>query len=128
MSIPGSFDRKPCNIADKINMDYKTWEFHLYIFCLAPTLLHDILPERYWLNFCKLVRGIQIMSQHAINKQDFEHTYVLLCSWGHKFELIYYQLRQDRLHFICLCVHQVLHLHQENFNEMIMIYIALSIT
>ncbi|KIK11719.1 hypothetical protein PISMIDRAFT_19302 [Pisolithus microcarpus 441] len=94
-SIPGSFDHKPCNITNKINMDYKTWEFHLYIFCLVPALLHNILPERYWLNFCKLVRGIQIMSQHAINKQDLEHAYVLLCSWGHEFELIYYQLRQD---------------------------------
>ncbi|KIM58425.1 hypothetical protein SCLCIDRAFT_28084 [Scleroderma citrinum Foug A] len=110
MFIPGSFDCKPCNITDKINMDYKTWEFHLYIFSLTPVLLYSILPECYWINFCKLVHGIQIMSQHAINKQDLEHTYVLLCSWGHEFELIYYSLRQDWLHFIHPCVHQVLHL------------------
>ncbi|KIK15155.1 hypothetical protein PISMIDRAFT_16720 [Pisolithus microcarpus 441] len=44
-SVPGSFDRKPRNIADKINTDYKTWEFHLYIFCLAPALLYSILPK-----------------------------------------------------------------------------------
>jgi len=117
MSIPGSFDRKPRNIADKINMDYKTWEFHLYIFCLAPALLYNILPERYWTNFCKLVRGIQIMSQHTINKEDLKHAYVLLCSWGREFEHIYYQLRQDRLHFIRPCVHQVLHLVTETMHK-----------
>ncbi|KIN96965.1 hypothetical protein M404DRAFT_32804 [Pisolithus tinctorius Marx 270] len=115
--IPSSFDRKPCNIADKINTDYKTWEFHLYIFGLAPTLLYDVLPEHYWANFCKLVCGIQIMSQYVINKQDLEHAYVLLCSWGREFELIYYQLRQDRLHFIRPCVHQVLHLVTETMHK-----------
>ncbi|KIK17012.1 hypothetical protein PISMIDRAFT_112278, partial [Pisolithus microcarpus 441] len=117
IAVPGSFDCKPRNIADKINTDYKTWEFHLYIFCLAPALLYNILPERYWLNFCRLVRGIQIMSQHAINEQDLEHAYVLLCSWGREFELIYYQLRQDRLHFVRPCVHQVLHLVTEAMHK-----------
>ncbi|KIK29823.1 hypothetical protein PISMIDRAFT_88326 [Pisolithus microcarpus 441] len=117
ISIPGSFDRKPRNIADKINTDYKTWEFHVYIFCLAPALLYDILPERYWLNFCKLVRGIQIMSQHTINQRDIIHAHILLCSWGREFELLYYQLRQDRLHFIRPCVHQVLHLVTEAMHK-----------
>ena len=58
MFIPRSFDRKPCNIADKINADYKTWEFHLYIFGLAPVLLYSVLPEHYWINFCKLMHGM----------------------------------------------------------------------
>jgi len=117
MFIPGSFDHKPRNIADKINTDYKTWEFHPYIFGLAPALLYGILPECYWINFCKLMCGIQIMSQHVISKQDLEHAYVLLCSWGHEFELIYYQRRQDRLHFVRLCVHQVLHLVTETMHK-----------
>ncbi|KIK13782.1 hypothetical protein PISMIDRAFT_118202 [Pisolithus microcarpus 441] len=111
--IPSSFDHKLWNITDKINTDYKTWEFHLYMFSLAPDLLYNILPECYWTNFCKLVHGIQIMSQHTISKQDLEHAYILLCSWGHECELIYYQLRQDCLHFIHPCVHQVLHLVTE---------------
>ncbi|KIK22768.1 hypothetical protein PISMIDRAFT_11466 [Pisolithus microcarpus 441] len=57
------------------------------------------------------------MSQHTISKQDLEHAYVLLCSWGLEFELIYYQLRQDRLHFIRPCVHQVLHLVTEAMHK-----------
>ena len=64
--LPGSFDCKPCNIAEKINSGYKTREFQLYMFGLGPALLYGILPERYWVNYCKLVRGIQILSQHCI--------------------------------------------------------------
>ncbi|KIN93102.1 hypothetical protein M404DRAFT_171804 [Pisolithus tinctorius Marx 270] len=115
--IPGSFDRKPRNIAEKLNTDYKTWEFHLYIFCLAPALLYQILPERYWTNFCKLVRGIQIMSQHRIKKEDLEHAYVLFCCWERDFELLYYKLQENRLHFIRPCVHQVLHLVTETMHK-----------
>ena len=37
--LPSSYDRKPRNIAKKINTQYKTWEFQLYIFSLAPILL-----------------------------------------------------------------------------------------
>ena len=53
--FPGSFDTKPRNIAEKINTGYKTWEFQLYLFSLTPALLQDLLPARYWQNFCKLV-------------------------------------------------------------------------
>ncbi|KAF9226183.1 hypothetical protein BS17DRAFT_794414 [Gyrodon lividus] len=41
----GSFDTKPCNLAEKINTDYKTWEFQLYMFGLGPALLYNILPQ-----------------------------------------------------------------------------------
>ncbi|KIK15156.1 hypothetical protein PISMIDRAFT_16721 [Pisolithus microcarpus 441] len=57
------------------------------------------------------------MSQHAISNHDLAHAYVLLCSWGREFELIYYQLRQDWLHFIRPCVHQVLHLVTEAMHK-----------
>lgn len=56
----GLFDTKPCNITAKINMDYKTWEFLIYTFALAPGLLENILPNPYWRNLCKLIRRFQI--------------------------------------------------------------------
>ncbi|KAF9222823.1 hypothetical protein BS17DRAFT_707612 [Gyrodon lividus] len=43
--LPSSFDTKPCNLAEKINTDYKTWEFQLYMFGLGPALLYNILPQ-----------------------------------------------------------------------------------
>ena len=42
--LPGSYDCKPCNIAEKINTQYKTWEFQLYTFSIAPILCYDFCP------------------------------------------------------------------------------------
>ncbi|KAF9225653.1 hypothetical protein BS17DRAFT_765472 [Gyrodon lividus] len=53
--IPGVYDAKPRNITEKLSTDYKTWEFQLYTFSLGPTLLYNILPQHYWINYCKLV-------------------------------------------------------------------------
>ncbi|KAG2099859.1 uncharacterized protein F5147DRAFT_754682 [Suillus discolor] len=107
--IPGSFDRPPRNPAEKLNMQYKTWEFQLYIFGLAPALLHTILPQDIWLNFCKLVRGIRIVCQHKAQ--------LLLGEWETEFEQLYYQRRHDRIHFIRPCVHQVNHLVRETIQK-----------
>jgi hypothetical protein len=115
--IPGSFDMKPRNIAEKINTDYKTWEFHLYTFGLAPALLQYILPDRYWKNFCKLVQGFRIMAQHAIKHEDVIKAWVLLAAWEREFEELYYQRRNNHLHFIRPCVHQILHLAPQTFQK-----------
>ena len=53
--LPGSFHIHPQDIAEKLNADYKTREFQMYMFSLAPALLCDILPFQYWCNFCRLV-------------------------------------------------------------------------
>ena len=111
--LPGSFDRKPRNIAEKINTQYKTWEFHLYTFGYAPILLYGLLPLKYWKNFCKLVRGFQVMSQHSLTQQQLRDAHILLCTWEREFELLYYQLKHDRIHFIRPAIHQVIHLVPE---------------
>ncbi|KAN0078275.1 hypothetical protein V8E55_010332 [Tylopilus felleus] len=105
------------NIAEKRNSDYKTCEFVMYMFGLAPGLPHTLLPDIYWLNLCKLVRGFQILSQHEITHEDTLEGCLLLVSWEHKFEEIYYQCYNDQLHFICLCIHQVAHLGPETFQK-----------
>ena len=111
--LPSSYDRKPHNIAEKINTQYKTWEFQLYIFSLAPILLYNVLPTEYWANYCKLVHGFQIMCQSVLSKEELLDAHALLCSWEHKFELIYYRLQESRIHFIRPCMHQVIHLVSE---------------
>ncbi|KAG1768973.1 hypothetical protein EDD22DRAFT_771576 [Suillus occidentalis] len=115
--LPPSFDRKPRNVAEKINTGYKTWEFQLYMFGLGPALLYNVLPRQYWANYCKLVRGFQLMCQHVITTQDLQQANVLLCAWEREFELIYYQLREDRLHFVRPCVHQTNHLVAETIQK-----------
>jgi hypothetical protein len=115
--LPGSFDRKPRNIAEKVNTDYKTWEFHLYTFGLGPALLYNVLPEPYWLNYCKLVRGFQIMSQHSLTAEELTDAFILLGTWEREFETLYYQLREDRLHFVRPCAHQTSHLVTETVQK-----------
>ncbi|KIJ13585.1 hypothetical protein PAXINDRAFT_80791 [Paxillus involutus ATCC 200175] len=111
--LPGSYDRRPRNIAEKLHSGYKTSEFQLYTFGVGPALLYGVLPELYWNNYCKLVRGFQLMCQHRITSQDLVSAHVLLCNWEREFELIYYQMKEDRLQFVCPCVHQVNHLAKE---------------
>ncbi|KAG2062347.1 hypothetical protein BDR06DRAFT_978729 [Suillus hirtellus] len=81
--LPGSFDCKPCNIAEKLNTSYKTWEFQLYTFGLGSALLYGVLPQPYWLNYCKLVYDFQLLY--------LRHVHVLLCNWEKEFETLYYQ-------------------------------------
>ncbi|KIK79377.1 hypothetical protein PAXRUDRAFT_16365 [Paxillus rubicundulus Ve08.2h10] len=95
--LPGSYDHKPCNIAEKLNTQYKTWEFQLYTFGIAPVLRYSVLPPKYWANYCMLI-------------QD---AHGLLCGWECDFKRFYYQLKHDHMHFIRPAVHQVIHLVTE---------------
>ncbi|KAF8835413.1 hypothetical protein BDN67DRAFT_1039871 [Paxillus ammoniavirescens] len=106
--LPGSFDCKPRNIAEKINMQYKTWEYQLYMYGIAPALLYNTLPRKYWQNLCKVVRGMQLMCQHHLPSQQVQEVHMLLCSWEREFEKLYYQQREDYLHFVRPCAHQTL--------------------
>ncbi|KAN0087875.1 hypothetical protein V8E55_006496 [Tylopilus felleus] len=99
--LPQSFDTRPRDIAEKLHSDYKTCEFIMYMFGIAPGLLHGILSDVYWRNLCKLIRGFQTLSQHQVPHDDVLEACVLLASWEQEFEEIYYQRCKDRLHFIC---------------------------
>jgi hypothetical protein len=111
--LPGSFDRPPRNPALKISSGYKAWEFLLYIYGLGPGLFLNILPPDYYKNYCKLVFGMQIMNQHHINMDDLKKAHEALLEFACEFEVLYYQRRTDRLHFVRQSVHAVTHLAPE---------------
>ena len=115
--LPQSFDTRPHDIAEKLHSDYKTREFIMYMFGITPGILHGILPNVYWRNLCKLIQGFQTLSQHQVPHNDVLEACVLLASWEQEFEEICYQRRKDHLHFICPCVHQILHLGPETFQK-----------
>ncbi|KAL4063289.1 hypothetical protein V8B97DRAFT_2026454 [Scleroderma yunnanense] len=115
--LPGSYNCKPHNIAEKIHIQYKTWKFQLYTFTLTPILLYSVLPQAYWQNYCNLVHGFQIMCQSTLTKDELLDTQALLCSWEYKFELIYYKLLESHIHFVQPCVHQVIHLISEAIHK-----------
>ncbi|KAI9442694.1 hypothetical protein H4582DRAFT_1809812 [Lactarius indigo] len=111
--LPSSFDRPPRNIAEKLTSGYKAWEFLLYLYGLAPSLLYGILPNLYYSNFCKLVHGIRLMNQHNISRQNVRGAHLALSSFAQEFEVIYCQRQQTRIHFVRPCLHSVLHLPRE---------------
>lgn len=113
--LPGSFDRPPRNPAEKISSGYKAWEFLLYFYGLGPALFYNLLPAIYYRHFCKLVFAIRIVNQHQIKTEDLRRFHQGLLEFAHEFELLYYQRRTDRLHFVRQSIHALIHLAEEVF-------------
>ena len=111
--FPRSFDRTPRNPAEKLSSGYKAWELLLYFYGLGPGLFYGILPEAYYLHYCKLVVGVRIIYQRRISSKQLQCAHQLLLEWVLEFELLYYQRRIERLHFVRQCVHSLTHLGPE---------------
>lgn len=111
--MPGSYDRPPRNIAEKISSGYKAKEWQSYLYGLAPALLRDILPFDIWQNFCKLVHGVRLLLQLDIPQSQVREGHKMLQSFFTEFELLYVQRRTDRIHFVRPCLHSLLHMGPE---------------
>jgi hypothetical protein len=108
--LPGSFDHPPRNPAEKISSGYKAWEFLIYIYGLGPALFYGVLPEKYWINFCKLVYGMRIILQHEIKAEDLAKAHHALLDFCKEFEFLYCQQLPERLHFVHQSIHDLTHL------------------
>ena len=111
--FPRSFDRTPRNPAEKISSGYKAWELLLYFYGLGPGLFYGVLPQVYYRHYCKLVVAIRIIYQRQISHQQLEFAHKFLLEWALEFELLYYQRKIERLHFVRQCVHSLTHLGPE---------------
>src|SRR5712672_1719367 len=111
--LPSSFKHPPRNIAKKLTSGYKAWEFLLYLYGLGPSLLLSILPDSYYMNYCKLVHGMRIMNQHRITKSNIHEAYLPLTSFAQEFELLYCQWKETQIHFVRPCLHSLVHLPTE---------------
>ena len=107
--LPRSFDRVPCNPQEKISSGYKAWEFLVYVYILGPGLFYDILPKQYYLHFCKLVRGIRLIYQWSITREQLVTAHQSLLEYCIEFELLYYQRKTNRLHFVRQSIHSLTH-------------------
>lgn len=111
--FPSFFHRPPRNPAEKISSGYKATEYHLYVFGLGPGFFRQVLPKKYWRNFCKLVRGVRILTQRAITGKQAQEAHSYLVQFVEEYENIYCQRRVDRLHFARPCVHSLVHVGLE---------------
>lgn len=113
--LPGSFDRLPRNIAEKLTSGYKAVEFLTYMYGLAPALLYGVLPEKYWRHHCKLVRGIRLVYQRQVTKDQIIEAHQLLTEYEEEFEKLYYQRASTRIHFVRQSIHALLHIGPGTF-------------
>jgi hypothetical protein len=113
--LPVSFGRCPRDIALRINSGYKAWEFTIYLYCLATALLRHVLPEIYWRNFCKFVRGIRLAKQYSQTHEELMECSRLLCEFVKEFEDIYYQRKAERIHFVRQSIHMLTHIAPETY-------------
>ncbi|KAF8225224.1 hypothetical protein L208DRAFT_1067311, partial [Tricholoma matsutake] len=104
------------NPAEKINLGYKAWEFLIYLFGLGPALLCSILPEKYWQNFCKLTRGIQVMYQLKLSPEQIEEGNCLLCEFHKEFEDLYVQQCAEQIHLLRHSIHLLMHIEPETIH------------
>lgn len=107
--LPGCFDRPPRNPEKKINSGYKAWEFTLLLYGLCVVFLHGVLPDQYWIHFCKLVRAVRIISQHHITQNELCVAARLFVEFIEEFEDLYYQRRIERIHFMRQSIHALGH-------------------
>ncbi|KAL0571300.1 hypothetical protein V5O48_010665 [Marasmius crinis-equi] len=113
--IPAPFGRATRDPAQKINSGYKAWEFGTWMYCVAPAFLRHILPEKYWRNYCMLVRGIRLAKQYTISREEMIELHRLLLTFVKDFETLYVQRNPDRLHFVRQSIHVLTHLGPEIF-------------
>ena len=98
--LPTSFGRTPRNPQEKVSSGYKAWEFLYYFYGEGPGVFYGVLPEIYYLHFCRLVRAIRIIYQRSISLEQLTVAHKLLLQWVVDFELLYYQRKLGRLHFV----------------------------
>jgi hypothetical protein len=103
----------PRNPAEKISSGYKAWEYLLYIFALGPGVFYNVIPEKYWAHFCKLVTAIRIIHQHSIKVNHLCIAHKFIKEFVRDFELLYYQCKTAQIHFCQLCIHALPHLAPE---------------
>lgn len=112
--LPGSFGRPPRNIAEKLNSGYKAWEFILWLYGLGPGFFYGILPEKYWVHICKVIRAMRLMHQKRIFREQMAEAHRLFITFVHEFELMYYQRKPERIHFCRQSLHSLLHIVPES--------------
>jgi hypothetical protein len=107
--LPGSFDRAPRNIAEKLNSGYKTWELDLWFYGLGVGYLMDVLPDPYYDNYTKLVFATRRKEQRKVSVRHLQEAHRAQVEYHRQFENIYYQQRPERLSFCRWSLHSLLH-------------------
>jgi hypothetical protein len=108
-ALSTSHGRPPRNPALKLHSGYRTWELIMWLWIIAPGLWHDILPEPYFRNFCLLASNVRRIFDRSHLFADVLTLKENIVEFHSQFEDIYYDRRQDRIHFMRQSLHTLLH-------------------
>ncbi|OJT06946.1 hypothetical protein TRAPUB_10052 [Trametes pubescens] len=103
--LPGSFDRPPRNIAERISSGYKAKEWMTYFYGYGPEMLRQRIPDAYYRNYCKFVWCGRVMGGHSIEAAELARTDALAHEAQIEFEVLYVNRNPDLLHHIRPCIH-----------------------
>ncbi|KAJ7751525.1 hypothetical protein DFH07DRAFT_745390 [Mycena maculata] len=76
-------------------------------------MLYGILPQKYYVHYCKGVRGVRLLLQDEITPAELIEAHVFISQFSDEFELLYVQRRADRLHFVRPIIHTLSHMAGE---------------
>ena len=107
--------RVPRNPAEKISSGYKAVEYLVYVFGLCPALLYDVLPPKFYYHFCQLVFAARVVHQCHKSKEDLLAAHKAFLEFVYTFEILYYERKLTRLHFVRPCIHALTHIVPEHF-------------
>ncbi|KAH9858466.1 hypothetical protein C2E23DRAFT_717287 [Lenzites betulinus] len=107
--LPGSFDRPPRNIAEKITSGYKAKEWMTYFYGYGPAMLRRVLPEPYLGNFAKFVASGRLMGKTSISRVELARAQQLASEAEIEYENLYYGRDPDLLHHVRPCIHAMGH-------------------
>ncbi|KAL0564720.1 hypothetical protein V5O48_017319 [Marasmius crinis-equi] len=89
----------PRDPTKKLQTKYKAIKKLMYLYGLAPPLLHNILPKRYWLHFCKYITGSKLLLGWKVAPEDLIKGNWLMLEALFEFEELYIQPHPEQIHF-----------------------------
>ncbi|RXW17283.1 hypothetical protein EST38_g8570 [Candolleomyces aberdarensis] len=111
--LPSLFHRVPRNPALKISSSYKCTEYNTYFYKLGRGLFRKYLPPTVWKHYCLLVHAVDILAQRSITPEQVADAHIHIVRFVMGFETLYYQRREDRIHFCRPALHTLLHTPSE---------------
>lgn len=80
---------------------------------LGPALFYNILPKPIYRHYCILVCALRILHQRSISRDDLRKAHSLILAFVRDYEILYYQQRTARIHFVRQSIHSLTHLARE---------------
>ncbi|CAE6497313.1 unnamed protein product [Rhizoctonia solani] len=108
-TIPSVFVGTLPDIAQDQSL-FKAEAYSFWIQYLAPILLKDVMPRKYYNHVLALREIILLCLQFKITRIEVDELQAMINNWVLKYEMYYYQYQTSRLPTCPLTIHALLHI------------------